>query len=396
MKTKNLRHRTLGLATVGAVSIASVVQAEEKLSTLGTALSSTVISGYVDTSAQWNFGTGNANNPGYLFGGPGKADGFNLNVVKLMLERPSDLTDGWGAGYKVDLLFGPDANAYATQSVPGTTPDVAVKQAYVSLKAPLGNGLEFKVGVWDTILGYEVFETTINPNFTRSYGYSIEPATFTGILAMYNVTELIAIAGGVANTLASTINSRAFPTRAESYKAYMGDISLTAPASWGWAGGSTLYAAVVNGFNPVSAATGLRPADQTSFYAGTTVNTPLKALKVGLAYDYAGVSRQAISGSGYANALGLYALFQATEKISVNTRAEWFTQSPANAVGGLPSKVLALTGTVQYDLWKNAITRLEFRWDHSADGTVAYGGTTAGFPTQKNAYELIANLIYKF
>src|SRR6267143_6274267 len=210
MKTKKLSHRTLGLATVGAVSIASAVQAEEKLSTVGTALSATVISGYVDTSAQWNVGRGNANNPGYLFGGPGKADGFNLNVVKLMLEKPADLTDGWGAGYKVDLLFGPDANAYATQSVPGTAPDVAVKQAYVDLKAPLGNGLEFKVGVWDTILGYEVFETTINPNFTRSYGYSIEPATFTGILASYNVTELIAVAAGVANTLSTTINSRAF------------------------------------------------------------------------------------------------------------------------------------------------------------------------------------------
>ena len=395
MKTKKLGQKTLGLATVGAIGIASVVQAEEKPSTVMTALASTTLSGYVDTSAQWNLGTGNANTPAYLFGGPSKADGFNLNVVKLLLERPADLSDSWGAGYKVDLLFGPDANPYFTQSS-GVLADFAVKQAYIDLKVPIANGVEFKIGVWDTILGYEVFETPVNPNFTRSYGYTIEPATFTGLLAIYNVTEFISVAGGVANTLSSTINSRAFPIRAESYKAYLADISLTAPNNWGWAAGSTLYGAVVNGFNPASAANGLQPADQTSVYVGGTLTTPWKPLKVGAAYDYAAVGAQAISRSGYANALGLYVNYQITEKLAFNGRGEWFTQSKANAASGLPSKVLALTGTLQYDLWKNVLSRLELRWDHSADGSVAYGGTTAGEPDRKNAYEVIANIIYKF
>src|SRR5690242_6464330 len=107
---------TLGLAAVGVVSLASVVQAEEamKASSVMTALSTTTLSGYVDTSAQWNLGTGNANNPFYAFGGPTKADGFNLNVVKVTLEKPADAAEGWAAGYKVDLLFGPDANTLAT------------------------------------------------------------------------------------------------------------------------------------------------------------------------------------------------------------------------------------------------------------------------------------------
>jgi hypothetical protein len=200
----------------------------------------------------------------------------------------------------------------------------------------------------------------------------------------------------VANNLSSTINSRAWPTRAESYKAYLGDVSLTAPTSWNWLGGSTLYGAVVNGFNPISAATGAKPADQTSVYAGSTINTPLKTLKVGVAYDYAAVGNQAISGSGYANAASLYTLWQATEKLSFNTRTEWFTQSKGNAIAGLPSKVLGITGTLQYDIWKNVISRLEFRWDHSSDGTLAYGGNVPGAPTRKNAYEIIANFIYKF
>ena len=52
---------TLGLAAVGLVSLPALAQAEEKASAVMTALSSTTISGYVDTSAQWDIGTGNAN-----------------------------------------------------------------------------------------------------------------------------------------------------------------------------------------------------------------------------------------------------------------------------------------------------------------------------------------------
>src|SRR5579863_3745178 len=100
---------TLGLAAVGAVSLTSVVQAEEKASSVMTAVSSTMLSGYVDTSAQWNLGTGDTHAPFYKYGGPAKADGFNLDVVKVTLEKPMDDSE-WAAGYKVDLLFGPEAD----------------------------------------------------------------------------------------------------------------------------------------------------------------------------------------------------------------------------------------------------------------------------------------------
>src|SRR5437899_11564780 len=106
---------TIGLAAVGAVSLASAARAEEKASTLMTALSTTTLSGYVDTSAQWNFGTGNANNPPYKFGGASKADGFNLDVVQLRIESMPGAEE-WAAGYRVDLWAGPDANVLGTQS----------------------------------------------------------------------------------------------------------------------------------------------------------------------------------------------------------------------------------------------------------------------------------------
>src|SRR5688572_21014828 len=100
---------TLGLAAVGAVSLASAAKADEKMSAIQTALSSTTISGYVDTSIQWNTGTGNASSTPVAFQGQHKTDGFNLNVVQLSIAKPLDEAE-WASGYRVDLWFGPDAN----------------------------------------------------------------------------------------------------------------------------------------------------------------------------------------------------------------------------------------------------------------------------------------------
>ncbi|MCI0747808.1 MAG: porin, partial [Verrucomicrobia subdivision 3 bacterium] len=248
---------TIGLAAAGLVSLPSGVQSEEKASAVMTALSSTTISGYVSASAQWNMGSGNAGVPTYSYGGTSKADGFNLDVVKLSIERPLD-EGQWSAGYKADLLFGPDASSFATTSaLGGDSSDFAIKQAYVALRAPVGNGLDFKLGVWDTIIGYETFDNGNNPNYTRSYGFTIEPTTHTGLLATYQLNEMFGIAAGIANTFGPTINQKANdPTqpvgdtgKAESYKTYMGSIAFTAPESFGFMQGSTLYFGIINGFD---------------------------------------------------------------------------------------------------------------------------------------------------
>src|ERR1051326_9072130 len=106
---------TVALAGAGLVSMASTAMAEEKASSVMTALSSTTLSGYVDTSAQWNLGTGNANPAPFKFNTPSKADGFNLDVIQLRIEKPLDESE-WAAGYRVDLWAGPDANTLNTQS----------------------------------------------------------------------------------------------------------------------------------------------------------------------------------------------------------------------------------------------------------------------------------------
>lgn len=399
---------TVALAAVGVVSLASAARAEEKESSVMTALSSTTLSGYVDTSAQWNLGTGNANPAPYKFNSPSKADGFNLDVVQLRIEKPLDESE-WAAGYRVDLWAGPDANTLGTQSTLSTGKgDFAIRQAYVALRTPVLNGIDWKVGVFDSIVGYESVESPNNPNYTRSYGHSIEPQTHTGVLASYRFCDMVSASAGVANTTGPVINSRAFaPVQgsnaySESYKTYMASLAITAPDRMGVLAGSTLYGGVVNGYNNNIVGTGFS-APSLNAYAGATIATPVTGLRLGVAWDLLNVNTTPNSGTFAGTkteadiwSLAGYASFQATEKLSFHGRFEYANgdiDKPSFAQTG--NGIYALTATAQYDLWKNVVSRLEFRWDHAEHGML-FGGDTAGEPTRENAFLVAANVIYKF
>jgi hypothetical protein len=408
---------TVALAAVGVVSLASAAKAEEKQSSVLTALSSTTISGTVDTSMEWNPGTGNQNFAPYKFNSPSMADGFNLDVVQLTIEKPLDETD-WAAGYRADLWFGPYANQLGTQSTLSTgSSDFAIRQAYVALRAPVGNGLDFKAGVFDSIIGYESVDSSRDPNFTRSYGHSIEPQTETGLLVSYRFCDCFSISAGVADTVGPQINQRAFQTPgfppvfqqgpdAETYKTWMGSAALTAPDSWGFLAGSTLYGGAVNGYNSnptylpgnqilPPGMVGKAPypgANMSSYYAGATVATPLKELRLGVAWDWLELH----DWPGQTWAIAGYASFQATEKLSMHLRGEYLKDSSHVLFASPTDQVLDVTATIQYDLWKNVITRVEFRWDHSLNDAAAFSGTIQGVPQAVNAYMLGANIIYRF
>lgn len=380
---------TLGLAAVGAVSLASAAKAEEKMTAIQTALSSTTISGYVDVSMQWNPGTGNGVQAPVAFQGPHKADGFNLNVVQLSIAKPLDESE-WASGYRVDLWFGPDANSLGSQSINADgSGDLGIRQAYVALRTPVGNGIDWKVGVFDTIIGYESLESGNNPNMTRSYGFTMEPTTHTGVLASYRLNDYVSFSGGVANTFGPSINERSHgpyaggtpppggsPTTAEEYKTWMISAALTAPDDWGWIGGSTLYAGVINGFSSTTI------DRQTHYYLGGTLATPVAGLKVGAAFDYLDPHNFPSDADSLWSVAG-YGSYQATEKLSFHGRAEYLKgQTPGDDV-----ELLALTGTIQYDLWENVISRLEIRWDTCLDAPGSkkiFGGKTyadGSYPT---------------
>jgi len=383
---------TWALAATGVVSLGSVAFADEH--PVNTMLASTTLYGYVDTSAVWNFGHGNAVAPRFLNTGPDRQDGFNLNAVKVALEKPLD-EGTWSAGYKVESILGPDAAYFGGK-------DIGLKQAYVALRAPVGNGIDFKVGRFDPIIGYEVFDSIANPNFARSFGYYLEPASHTGVLATYQFSEVLGVAAGVGNAEDTLTASN--PTHSqETRKSYMGAVTIKAPQSSGWLAGSALYAGIVD-----TAHGHPSEKDKLNLYVGGTLSTPITGFTVGAAYDYVDHVNYA---SGNAHAVALYASYAFNEQLKLNVRPEW-----ARFAGR--TDLFGLTATVDYQLWANVVTRLEFRWDHTdrgsfetlgvdsyygggystgastEDGTGGVGG--AGNGGLKNDLSLLLNIVYKF
>jgi hypothetical protein len=400
---------TLGLAAVGAISLVPAARADEKQNVLDTALSNTTISGYVSASMNWAISPGGGqyqDSPAdeIPFQGSHKQDGFNLDVVKIAIAKPEDESP-WASGYDIELLFGPDAVGYNPSANGDQNEDFAIKQAYVTLRTPVGNGIDWKIGVFDTVIGYEVTDAGSNPNYTRSIGYAVEPTEHTGVLATYKINDQWSFSAGVANTLSAGINARDMESGyvngdgSDWKKTLMGSVTYTAPSSWGWAAGSSIYAGVVYGFATGSGGNGYQSGYQQNYYFGATMNTPWKPLTAGIAFDYVrnnggGFEEFDFSERTDVYVIGAYATYKATDKLSINGRAEYaHSDFKENSDfffdnGEFQADAYEITGTVEYDLWANVMTRAELRFDHNND--------FEGFGDHADALGFYANVIYKF
>jgi len=438
---------TAGLAAVGVVSLASAVRADETMSVVNTALSQTTLSGYVDVAAEYNPGNGQLPYPNYYGDPPGVVpsgsfahdDGFSLNAVDIALDKPQDNSQ-WAAGYRVELMAGADAVGVPINSITGWNYDnenyiysgswystgATVRQAFIRLRTPVGNGIDWQIGVFDDIIGYESSTDGSNPNYTRSYGYSIEPTTLTGILATYKFCDEVSVSAGIANGAAFT-GSYIPNSVYQSQLSYMASITLTAPDSMGFMKGATLSGGVVRSVNSAQYGTYSQFGDwdvgaTCNWYVGATVPTPLTGLKVGASFDYVNLSAQEYDYPYTHTGLDIwdvagYLTYQATDKLSFNFRAEYldnwddlgdyvpFPGSSGDTGYGIPYNANnqsgnfaeEITATVQYNLWANVISRLEFRWDHvDADSFSSISDTSTTGLSKENFFMLALNLIYQF
>jgi Putative beta-barrel porin-2, OmpL-like. bbp2 len=399
---------TLGLAAVGLVSLTSAARADETNMVM-TALSTTTISGYVDVASQFN-PNGGGGAPNYYYGQP--ANSVNLNVVDIAIDHPQDESP-WAAGYHVEFWVGPNGQALGVGN--------DIRQAYIALRTPVGNGIDWKIGVFDTIVGYESTTTLNNPNYSHSYGYNMEPTTHTGVLGAYKINDIATVQAGVADT--SYGGSGAYTAAAGGFggntsglylPTIMGGVTLTAPDSFGWAKGATASFDVINTSGNTGQSTGSNVNTgngngATTYYAGVTLPTPIAALKVGASFDY--LTARDVSGNAWDGAL--YGTYQFNDKLSLNLRAEYYNGQPLNAAGayqtgpgfgvanGSEQQAQEFTATVQYALWANVLTRLEFRWDHVNHGN-GYSNNTFNNTDEEpgglrqDAFMLAAQAVYQF
>ena len=343
------------------------------------------MSGYVDMSYVYNFehpdpGAGRANRARVF---DTDAGGFTPHVAKLVLEKP--LTDEMPVGFRTDLFFGDDAELIHSTGEGTATDQFALEQAYVTARAPLGNGIDFKLGKFVTLLGAEVIESPNNWNFSRSFlfGYAI-PFTHTGVLASYSLGDLGSVTAGVVNGWDIVDDNN-------NGKSLLGNITIT-PVK-----GVTL---AFNGITGPERTSDNRNDRTVLDFVGSW--NPIDPLTFMVNYDYGHESSTAhgatpaAAGFDTANwqGLALYAKYAFTPKWSLAGRAEWFndmdnTRTGLTGPGGSTLingiNFYEYTLTSQWQIHDHLIARLEYRHDQASDRVFFAGGD--GFD---NAQDTIA------
>ena len=215
------------------------------------------LSGYVDAGYAYNFtGTGNQSTVDSRFGSDTAQRGdFQLYAVKIALEKALSSENKAQAGFRADVMIGEDANYFIDRSLPNnnlnggsgsvsgnggpTNTDsnsnaLFLEQAYVSIRAPVGNGWDFKVGKFVSILGYEVIERPANMNTTYGLLFQQMPLYYTGVLSSYKFDDYVDAKLGVVNGSNSDNNTTLDPNVGDGC-AVLAALNITAPggnANW--------------------------------------------------------------------------------------------------------------------------------------------------------------------
>jgi len=387
-----------------------------------TAQKGITLSGYVDTSYTEQFGghgTGFGANQANLHQFDTQNNNFNLNAVKIALEKALPDKNDWAAGFRVDTILGADARYLGDSGFQSTSSAVgngtsgatngsgfALEQALVKFRIPVGNGLDIYAGKFVTFLGYEVIESPANPNFSRGLLFTNAiPLTHTGVYADYKFNDTVEAKFGVVDGWNNSLSFNTPNTSDEAFggKALTGQVNINAPGKNANLTFSAIYSpngepAITNpnnnfGNNPAPTTAGLYVLDLWGNWTPTFDKDG--KLTLGFNLDYGSDSY-----SWYGAAL--YAQYKLTKVIGLAARGEYLHQDSGAAKfgnGGFTNSNGTFnpqaendwseTLTVSFAVWDNLLTRVEYRFD-DIDG--ATNGT--GHTNLQN--EISAEAVYSF
>jgi len=193
-------------APVFAQEAAPAVAPAEESKTAGF-LKSVEIGGFVDTYYKYNYNKNfnssfRGNTPGFARAGgitdvtafDREHNSFTLDNVEISIFKAATEKDPIGFGFTTN--YGEIAQRLTFVNSQGRgdgltgSQNFTISQGFVTYKAPVGKGIDFKVGKFATWIGAELWESVDNPNYSRSLLYqNAIPFTNTGISAAYPVTD---------------------------------------------------------------------------------------------------------------------------------------------------------------------------------------------------------------
>lgn len=303
---------------------------------------------------------------------------FSLDAAKFELSKTA--ASPGEAGFALDLLYGQNGDILRRAGDPGnlnaplgygvSDDGVFVQEAYATYNL---SGVTFKLGKFETLLGYEVLDSYKNPNVTHGllFTWAI-PLYHEGLLATGALMEGVSWSAGLVNGFNNVIENN-------DGKAFVGQIAATAGPFFGAFNafyGPETSDNTVSG-NPVGqpgTTDDLMILDAVAtFNASDTISLWANA-------DYGMQDNQTVAGQvGDKDAdywgVAVGSKIKFGEKLAFAVRGEYFQDEDAlrssfEGVGPTDNsdvKAYSATGTLSYMLAQNLMMRGEFRWDHVDD-----------------------------
>lgn len=328
----------------------------------------TKVTGTADTYYEYN-GNQPASGRNILRNFDEKDNQFAFSYFELAFEQAP--TADRRVGFRADLGVGPTATWVNSFDPDGGTLKY-LQQAYVSVLAPVGKGLQIDAGKFNTPIGAEPTETAYNWNYSRSLLFSwAAPYYHVGVRATLPVTDAVTVSGFLINGWNNAQDNNRAKTMATQV-AWKVTPSLTISQAW------------MGGPEGPNGAAGWRNLYDT--IATWTVNDKLSLM------TNIDIGRDTIAGqtSTWQGVAG-YARVAILPSWALTPRLEVFEDREGFATG-TPQTLREITLTSEHMLVRGLSIRLEYRRDWSTADFFEYKDTE--FRRQQNT--VLAGFIYSF
>jgi hypothetical protein len=146
-----------------------------------------------------------------------RANQPELNQVAVTINKPTDPNaTGFDWGFKLQGMYGSDARYTHFLGIFDQAPgpgyenqfDVIEADALLHLPFPTAGGMDVKVGLYPTPLGFETIDPSTNPFYSHSYIFNFGlPLKHTGILTTSHLTPLVDLYLGIDTGSNTTFGS---------------------------------------------------------------------------------------------------------------------------------------------------------------------------------------------
>ena len=398
------------------------------------------LSGYIDSGYSYNFtGSGNQSQVnGRLGSDTAQRGDFNLYAAKIAIEKALTSANKAQAGFRTDIMLGEDASYFlnrtagATSNTNNNSNSLFLEQAYVEIRAPVGNGWDFKVGKFVSILGYEVMERPANMNTTFGLLFNVMPLYYTGVLSSYKFDDYLDGKLGVVNGSNSDNNTTTNPNAGDGV-ALLAALNVTAPGgNANWSNNFQYSTGNDNNTSTGSLQPSLSPQSEAAAPGGFTsaytviyntwgnwapkfANDKLLLAFNALLGNASGSSQDGTNANTCWYGAGAYAKYQFNDWFSLCSRGEYLGSNNAGVFGnqGTPStgtsdghvtgdNLWEYTLTAGFNVIDNLLIRAEYRMDwgsntyNTGTSTTPSSGQNNGSVSGGPAYYAGAEVVYSF